>query len=84
METVGQSGPESALLLVRIMSVNTCQGRKTQNSQTQGAPTMYLENAQIGLIVGTLTPNMSPVDLEVCFNVSWQRQTHCNFSTKKK
>lgn len=51
---------------------------------------MHLENSQVDcipmkcLIIGILTPNTSPVDLDVGFTVSLQQQTHCNFSTKTK
>lgn len=35
-----------------------------------------LENAQVCLIVGTLIPNTSPVDLDVGFAVHWHSNTH--------
>lgn len=86
-ETVGRSGPESAPLLVRTISwnakVNTCQGRKKQKSRAKIVPTMYLENAQMCLIVGTLLPNTS-VDLDVYFNVSGQRQSRCVILVKRR
>lgn len=72
-ETVVQLGPESALLLVRIIGVpkTTLVKIEKQKSQTKRVLTMYLENAQIFFIVAVLTPNMS-VDLDVYFNVDCQ------------